>query len=1118
MSDATKAVFLSYASQDAEAAKRIADALRSAGVEVWFDQSELVGGDQWDGKIRGQIGSCALFVPIISANTQARREGYFRLEWKLAAQRTHMMSERTAYLLPVIIDATRDADADVPGEFRAVQFTKLPGGETPQAFCARVKKLLGGEVGSVSDRPSETGPEPDAGQRPALPRKQFLRPWLIPSIAGVLAICVLAVWQLREKNGLAPGKTTPALPTATAPLSEARKLTAQARALLVKPGGAASKFDTAALLCERALALDPIEAEAWAVASQIDTWMCFHSFDRTERRSENARSKAAKALNLAPESFEARLAQSTFLVLVSGRPLADQAEPVLRALHRENPREFRVLDILGQLLAAQGKFEESVACNDEASRLPGGTATALMQKAWTLSGVRRIAEADAALDQSIAVQPISGNITLRVFLDLGWHGDPDRALAALRKLPAEEMAEDNGISAVVRLYRWRREPAELLNFLNAVPRDWLTWGIAGPKAAVTGDANADLGRLAAAREDWRQALTLVEQRLAGTPNDRGLLEWKACLLASLGEKAKARETYQRSLEAPSGRGPLLNIEKLDRLLSPEELLDELERRTQGAIEGLERGERLTTRFISAADLRLNPAWDGVRNLPRFQALQARLDADPRFTPNPKKPGPAIAAADDKSVAVLAFANLSDDKSNEYFSDGISEELLNVLAKIPGLKVSARTSAFYFKGKEVPIPEIAQKLGVAYVVEGSVRKAGDKVRITAQLIKAADGFHVWSDTFTRDLKDIFAVQDEIAGLIAKNLSLRLGMDRPASGRATVPEAFELYVQGRAAWNLRTREGYAQAERLLNRAIELDPGFARAHSALADVWMIASYENESGGGTFGWRNSSTLAKVTAKAEQALTLDPNCAESLTSLASALELGWKWAEAERAYRRAIELNPNYATARHWFGMMLWVQGQMEEALAQLKRATENDPLSHRILDTYARMLNLTGRPEEALVVAERALALQPLAIQAATQKARALVLLGRANEAVALLEQALTPSANADQRTDALLTLHLAGADAAMQKLIGATEALPGSQFRFASLIALGRVDEALAELRPENLHEFQLINMAVLSFYDPVRDDPRLLQALSEVGYLEHYRRARAWRAANLPKEKK
>ncbi|MDQ5980509.1 MAG: hypothetical protein QG602_3486, partial [Verrucomicrobiota bacterium] len=144
MSDATKAVFLSYASQDAEAARRICEALRAAGVEVWFDQSELVGGDAWDQKIRKQIGSCALFLPIVSASTQARAEGYFRLEWKLADRRTDLIGKSKAFLLPVCIDETRDADADVPDSFLTVQWTRLPGGDATPAFCARVKKLLGG--------------------------------------------------------------------------------------------------------------------------------------------------------------------------------------------------------------------------------------------------------------------------------------------------------------------------------------------------------------------------------------------------------------------------------------------------------------------------------------------------------------------------------------------------------------------------------------------------------------------------------------------------------------------------------------------------------------------------------------------------------------------------------------------------------------------------------------------------------------------------------------------------------------------------------------------------------------------------------------------------------------
>ena len=177
MSEATQAVFLSYASQDAEAAKRICEALREAGVEVWFDQNELVGGDQWDGKIRGQISSCALFVPVISNNTQARLEGYFRIEWKLAARRTHAMASAKAFLLPIVIDDTHDASAHVPDEFREVQWTRLPGGETSTAFVTRVKKLLDGTVAGVADPglPGSTSPATAPVVSPVDPARQTRR-------------------------------------------------------------------------------------------------------------------------------------------------------------------------------------------------------------------------------------------------------------------------------------------------------------------------------------------------------------------------------------------------------------------------------------------------------------------------------------------------------------------------------------------------------------------------------------------------------------------------------------------------------------------------------------------------------------------------------------------------------------------------------------------------------------------------------------------------------------------------------------------------------------------------------------------------------------------------------
>ena len=236
MSDpASKAVFLSYASQDAPAVERIAEALRAAGVEVWFDKDQLVGGDAWDAKIRGQIASCALFVPVISAATQARHEGYFRLEWKLAAQRTHMMSGAKAFLLPVVIDETRDAEAHVPPEFRAVQWTRLPGGETPEKFCARVKTLLAGEGRDASQRrtSAESDARPGRLGETSLPVEPARRAWLVPTILGAIAaLGALAWWQPWREP--APPRPAPAA-VVSKPGDPMLKLVANDKSLVVLP-------------------------------------------------------------------------------------------------------------------------------------------------------------------------------------------------------------------------------------------------------------------------------------------------------------------------------------------------------------------------------------------------------------------------------------------------------------------------------------------------------------------------------------------------------------------------------------------------------------------------------------------------------------------------------------------------------------------------------------------------------------------------------------------------------------------------------------------------------------------------------------------------------------------
>ena len=594
MSDSGKAVFLSYASQDAAAARKICEALRAAGVEVWFDQSELRGGDAWDAKIRKHIKECALFVPVISANTQARHEGYFRLEWRLADQRTHLMGRAKAFLLPVSIDETLDNEADVPDSFIAVQWSRLPAGEIPPAFCEQVKKLLGGgTVAGVAD-PGRT----PASARPATskqtPKKTF-RSWLVPAIVGIAATLAVGIWQ------------------------------------------------------------------PWRNAASTDSKV------------------------------------STVLTASSG---------------------------------------------------------------------------------------------------------------------------------------------------GAKPFDDI-------------------------------------KHVAGTP----------VVLAT--EHANA--------------------------------------------EGMTK-------------------------------------------------------TDQKSVAVLAFANLSDDKDTEYFSDGISEELLNVLAKIPALKVSARTSAFYFKGKQVPIAEIAKQLGVAYVVEGSVRKSGDRVRITAQLIKAADGFHVWSDTFTRELKDIFALQDEIAGLIAQNLSLKIGMSPASAPREVDPEAYRLMLLGRSLINQATPANSAQAVRYLQESIHRDEKFAQAWAWLAMArWVSASS---------GWEPFESGFKAAREAaQQALSLQPDLPEAQTAMGCFFYgYEWDWGRARASFQQAALLAPGDALVVSNLARLAITVGQTDESVRFGRRAAELDPLNSYVQYALCMAYLQAGRFAE---LEKQAVQFKDLSRVGLKFQALAYLLQGRNEQALQVAEQ---------------------------------------------------------------------------------------------------------------------
>src|SRR5229473_2873722 len=324
----------------------------------------------------------------------------------------------------------------------------------------------------------------------------------------------------------------------------------------------------------------------------------------------------------------------------------------------------------------------------------------------------------------------------------------------------------------------------------------------------------------------------------------------------------------------------------------------------------------------------------------------------------------------RSIAVLPFVNASADPDNEYLSDGISDELINALAKVDGLRIASRTSAFALKGKPQDIRAIGALLGVSAVLEGTVRQSGDRLRITAQLAAADDGRTLWSERYDRALDDVFAIQDEIARTIVSTLRTTFLADiaDPTPQRYTHNlKAYSLYLKGRYCWNKRTQEGVLEAIAYFEQAIDHDPDYALAYSGLSDAYA-RSEEHTSVPVTEGYR----LAREYAL--KALALDETLPEAHTSLAWLLHVyDWDWPGAMREYARALELNPGFATAHHWYSYVLLVNGQADQAMTEALTALELDPSSLSVRRGVGWISYYTRRYEQALYYLRRAVAMNP-------------------------------------------------------------------------------------------------------------------------------------------------
>jgi TolB-like protein/Tfp pilus assembly protein PilF len=460
----------------------------------------------------------------------------------------------------------------------------------------------------------------------------------------------------------------------------------------------------------------------------------------------------------------------------------------------------------------------------------------------------------------------------------------------------------------------------------------------------------------------------------------------------------------------------------------------------------------------------------------------------------------------RSLAVLPLENLSGDPSQEYLADGMTEELIGRLCNIHGLRVISRTSVMRFKNTQLSVPEIAKTLGVDAIVEGSVMREGSRLRVHAQLIRAATDEHMWAEEYQQEYQSVLVVQEEVARSIADRVEValtpqeRLGL---AHARVVNSEAYEDYLKGRYYFNQRTQDAITKSIGYFQQAIAKDPSYALAYSGLADDYAVLGFRG-------GLPSKDTLSRAKAAALRAIELDDTLGEPHASLAFIAETHeWDWATAEREYKRALELNPGDARAHHWYAGYLMYVGRFDEGIAEARQARDLDPLSLPVNNALAGRLLVAGRYDEALKQVQKTLELDPHFAPAHQTLGWAYLRSGKNDAAIREFQQALELSGTDD--TDFVLDLAFAYAtvgnrDEARRTLVklkkeherglvpsGAIAILCG---------ALGEVDEAFAWLDKayqERDPELTYLKVPERRF-EPLRHDPRFQELVHRVGLPE------------------
>ena len=456
----------------------------------------------------------------------------------------------------------------------------------------------------------------------------------------------------------------------------------------------------------------------------------------------------------------------------------------------------------------------------------------------------------------------------------------------------------------------------------------------------------------------------------------------------------------------------------------------------------------------------------------------------------------VAVIPDKSIAVLPFLNMSSDKEQDYFSDGLSEELLNQLAQIPQLRVIARTSSFSFKGKEADVATIAKALGVAHILEGSVRKSSNTLRITAQLIRTSDSSHLWSQTYDREMADVFKVQDEISREVVSALKLQLlpGKLPDNTQRTRNPAAYEQYLLGKDVGRPGGRAAVEAALAAFERAVALDPGYANAYADLAFTQgSMADFAADPA------QREAAIDQALATADKAIALAPDLPDGYASRGNIRHrMRWDWQGSQADLARAMALDPNNARTLSNYGPMLFSLGRRDEGIAVLRKAVASDPLSDKAWNVLARHLHAAGALAEAKQAFERALELNPRQNWANFLLGNLLLAEGKTD--LALAHYQLAPE---QFRTAGTAMVEFTrGNEAASQQALATMEReyAVGFAFQIAQVYAWrGDKDQAFAWLdRAYNIHDAGLVRLPYDPAMDPLRDDQRFVALVRKMGF--------------------